>query len=344
MSQSQPAPLVESGHGFVSYGLEGSRRLMAAALAVAYIGAISLTAGATGAFYILFPELGALSYDVLGRPRGRWASAPALLAITPMLTGAIGTAATRALPYGFASVLTTVAGAIAVIMMLRSPVAPAISAGLLPLVLGVKSWWYPPGVLFGCVALTLISAWWKRYAPATTDAPSPRAHDRGDSKDARQRSIVPALSAMLTFIAIAVAAVKLTNLRFILFPPLAVIIFEMLRDPAECPWAGAANRLLRLPIVCCLSAAGGLFFHHAIPTAPLAAMLSMAWGICVLHLLRLHAPPALAVALLPMVMDHPTATYPLAVAIGSAGAAAWFAAFEFWFEGRLFDPSPAPDA
>jgi hypothetical protein len=284
MSQSQPAPLVESAHRFVSYGLEGPRRLVSMALAVAYIGDISLTASATSAFYLLFPELGALSYDVLGWPRGRWASAPTLLAITPMLAGAIGTETTRTLPYGFASVLITVAGAIAVIMMLRSPVAPAISAGLLPLVLGVKSWWYPPGVLFGCVALALISAWWKRYAPPATDAPPPQAHDRGDGKDARQRSMVPALSATLTFIAIAVAAVKLTNLRFILFPPLAVIVFEMLRDPAQCPWAGGANRLLRLPIVCCLSAAGGLFFHHAIPIAPLAAMLSMAWGICVLHL------------------------------------------------------------
>jgi hypothetical protein len=35
-----------------------------------------------------------------------------------------------------------------------------------------------------------------------------------------------------------------------------------------------------------------------------------------------------------MVMDHPTATYPLAVAIDTAGAAAWSAAFEFWFEGQ----------
>jgi hypothetical protein len=100
------------------------------------------------------------------------------------------------------------------------------------------------------------------------------------------------------------------------------------------PMGGRGKRLLRLPIVCCASAAGGLFFHGAIPIAPLAAMLSMAWGICVLHLLRVHAPPALAVALLPMVMDHPTATYPLAVAIGTAGAAAWFAAYEFWFEGQ----------
>jgi hypothetical protein len=343
MCESEFLPPVESAHGLVSYDLDAYRRLIAAGLAVAYIGAISLMATATGAFYLLFPELGALSYDVLGRPRGRWASAPVMLAITPMLVGAIGTATARTMPYGFASVLVTVIGAIAALLMLRSPVGPAISAGLLPLTVGVKSWWYPLGVLFSCVVLTLISAWWKRYAAAATDAPSP-THDRGNAKETRQDSIVPALFAMLIFIAVAVVVVKLTRLRFILFPPLAVILFEMLRDPAECPWAGSANRLVRLPIVCCLCAAGGLFVHNAIPIAPLAAMLSMAWGICILRLSRLHVPPALAVALLPMVMDHPAATYPLAVAIGTAGAAAWFAAFESWFEDRGPGPVPTPGA
>src|SRR5256885_16183972 len=97
-------------------------------VALAYIAAIAEIAYATGAFYILFPELGALSHDVFTRPRGTWAGAPVLLAITPVLTGAIGIAFTRALPYGYSSVLLTVAGAIVVIFALKSPIAPAISA------------------------------------------------------------------------------------------------------------------------------------------------------------------------------------------------------------------------
>ena len=69
------------------------------------------------------------------------------------------------LPYGYLSVLLTVAGAIAIILALRSPVAPAISAGLLPLVLGVKSWWYPPAILLGTTLLAACPCPGKNTAP-----------------------------------------------------------------------------------------------------------------------------------------------------------------------------------
>ena len=56
----------------------------------------------------MFPELGALAYDVFGRPRGRWSNSPIHLATTPVMTGAIGILITRNLPYGFLSVLLNV--------------------------------------------------------------------------------------------------------------------------------------------------------------------------------------------------------------------------------------------
>jgi hypothetical protein len=43
--------------------------------------------------------------------------------------------------------------------------------------------------------------------------------------------------------------------RFLLFPPLAVIGFEMFAHSASCPWAG---RPLTLPLACALSATGGV--------------------------------------------------------------------------------------
>jgi hypothetical protein len=81
--------------------------------------------------------LGALAHDVFTRPQGKWARNPILLAITPILTGVAGTCFTRMLPYGFVSVLLTVASAVVIVEVLKSPVAPAISAGLLPLTLGL---------------------------------------------------------------------------------------------------------------------------------------------------------------------------------------------------------------
>jgi hypothetical protein len=305
-------------------------------VAILYIGVIATVASVTGAFYVMFPELGALSWDVMEQPNGRWASSPALLALTPALTGVVGTLVTRTIPYGFVSVLVAVVACIAVVRALRSPVAPAISAGLLPLVLGVTSWWYPPGILFGSSLLAAISIPWRRYAAASTvvgpddsecvvlTSPASPATGGAQATEAAERPRRP-LPPLLIFVTLAVAAVKLTGMRFILFPPLVVILYEMFTHPDHCPWVG---RPISLPVACFLTAAGGYFFRVHLASAPLAAMFSMGWGIAVLRVLDFHVPPTLAVALLPMVMRDSTVGYPIAVGLGTTLASVWFVLFE----------------
>jgi hypothetical protein len=319
--------------------LHGLYRLGGELIALAYIAIIAEIALATGAFYVLFPELGALSHDVLTRPRGTWANAPLLIAITPALTGVIGIVFTRSLPYGYLSVLLTVGSAIAVVLALRSPVAPAISAGLLPLVLGVKSWWYPPAILLGTVLLATFSVPWKKYC-TTRIAAAPAMSD--EVKDHILDDLIELpprgygwLAVLMAFVAVAVFFVKLTGLRFVLFPPLVVIGFEMLGHTAICPWA---NKPLRLPVACFLTALGGFVSWHFLGVTPLAAACSMAWGIAVLRVCDLHVPPALAVALLPLVMDKPTLAYPVAVGIGTTLLSFWFLAYQRISRGALSSP------
>jgi len=312
-------------------------RLGGELMAVVYIALIASIANVTGAFYVLFPELGALAHDVFTRPRGTWASAPVLLAITPVLTAVVGIVFTRALPYGLASVLLTVGGAIVLILLLKSPVAPAISAGLLPLVLGVKSWWYPPGILLGTVLLAALSLPWKKVSAAPIRPPEGTTVDVID--DFVQ--LVPPgyywLLALLLFVALAVLAVQSTvhrfppqGLRFILFPPLVVIGFEMFGHTATCPWA---KRPLLLPVACSLTAAGGLLFWTVLGNGTPGAACSMASGVLVLRVFDLHVPPALAVALLPFVMVSPTPTiaYPFSVGVGTLLMTLWFLAYQSLF-------------
>ncbi len=298
-------------------GLHGRALLAAVALAMVYIAMVAAVAGATGAFYIMFPELGALAYDVFGRPRGRWSNSPIHLATTPVITGAIGILITRSLPYGFLSVLLNVGGALAVILVSGSPIAPAISAGLLPLVLGVKSWGYPPGIMFATVLLAAASFPWRALMVGKRGGTRPNRIQSGPETPRGWFW----MAAYFAFLIGAVAMVKLTGLRFILFPPLAVIGFEMFGHTESCAWAG---RPFRLPIVCFLTAAGGLFFHHLLGVTWMTAALSMAWGMGVLQVFRVHVPPALAVALLPMVMDAPTAWYPCSVGLGTLTLTLWF--------------------
>ena len=304
-------------------GLHGLQRVAAEAIALAYIGVIALIASVSGAFYVLFPELGALSHDVFTRPGGTWAKAPFLLTITPPLAGAIGIAVTNALPYGLISVLIVVCGAIALVIAMRSPIAPSISAGLLPLVLGVKSWWYPPAILFGTALLAVLSIAWRQYA---ADPPGKRPDDIDDAIERFPRNW-RGLAPLILFVAAATLAVEATGLRFILFPPLVVIGFEMFGHPEICPWAA---RPLFLPIACFLTAAGGLILLNLVGSNPLTAALAMAWGIVVLRVFDLHVPPALAVALLPMVMDHPTYAYPFSVATGTLLLTLCFLAWKAW--------------
>lgn len=324
--------------------LDGLYQLGAELIALVYIAIIAKIACATGAVYVLFPELGALSNDVMTRPRGTWANTPVLLAITPALTGVAGIFFTRALPYGYLSVLLTVASAIAIIFALRSPIAPAISAGLLPLVLGVKSWWYPPAIALGTVMLAALSVPWKKLCAARADAPAESDEvgaERPGNPDLLDDLIeeVPAgrlwLAALFTFVAVAVLFVKLTGLRFVLFPPLVVIGFEMLGHTAICPWA---DKPIRLPLACFLTAFGGFVSWHFFGVTPLAAAVSMAWGIAVLRVCNLHVPPAVAVALLPLVMDRPTIMYPFAVGIGTTLLALWFLAWQRLSRGALSIP------
>ncbi len=374
----------------------GSLRRAADLVALIYIGAVAIVATVTGAYYMLFPELSALSWDVMERPRGRWAGAPLMLAATPALTGFAGTIVTRTLPYGFLSVFVIVLISVAILRTMKSPIAPAISAGLLPLVIGVTSWWYSPSILFGTTLLAAISIPWKRYAAAfagshrgdatrqsaqagqhigsacgsaeqqPTDSNSTGAFSSDgfatvnpSSNDARVTVVAddaaicvsssedatadePSATAarhllppLLTFIAIALIAVKLTGMRFILFPPLVVILYEMLSHREHCPWVG---RPIALPIACFLSALGGYLFFSHIASPPIVAMLSMAWGIAVLRTLNLHMPPVLAVALLPLVMTNPTIAYPVSVGLGTMLASAWFEVLGKW---QWIGPSPS---
>jgi hypothetical protein len=311
-------------------------RVAAEIVALVYIAIVAAVANATGAFYVMFPELGALSHDVFTRPRGTWANAPILLAITPVITGAIGIAITRSLPYGFLSVLLNVIGAIVVILAMRSPIAPAISAGLLPLVIGVSSWWYPPGILFGTALLAVLSILWNRYGVSGETTLSISGSAEEIAEDITHEVAAPVraryekIAALIAFVAAAMLMVSLTGWRFILFPPLVVIGFEMFVHPDICPWA---NRPLMLPVACFLTALGGFVFWKFLGVTPITAAASMGWGILVLRALDLHVPPALAVALLPLVMTSPTWIYPISVGLGTLMLTGWFFLCEWMLAG-----------
>lgn len=300
-------------------------RWAAEGMCVLYMTGVALGGVASANPYLLLPELAALSHDVFIRPRGRWARQPILLIITPTLTALVGTIATRLFPYHVLTILGVVIVSIAIIRSLGSAIAPSISAGVLPLVLESKSFWYPPSVLLAVIALSILSTIWrKRSDRGNPDSAGIAWPDVDDVLGSRPHGFAW-LVALLAFVAVTGSVAQLTGLHFILFPPLIVIAYEMFGHPESCPWA---VRPLWLPVACTVTALGGFVAVTHLGTGPFAVACTLVWGVLALRIFRIHMPPALAVGLIPFVMETPTVLYPVSVGGGTLLLTAAFLLFQ----------------
>lgn len=261
--------------------------------------------------HTLFPELAALCFGLLSYPQGHWAQKPWAIAVTPTLAGILGILISRWLGFSPLSVALTVAGTLLILAVLRSSVAPALSAGLLAVVLGLSDPLYPVAVLAGGLIVMLVHALYARYRGI---AVSPATHTKsGDRPQARSWRTLLVTGSVIAFAAVVALLAQITGLRFLLFPPLVVLVFEMLDNPA-CPWAG---KPLITPLACLATSSVGLLAHHLLGVTVLGVVLAVAGGLAILSVLRLHMPPALAVCLLPFVMHDPTWAYALSVTGGT---------------------------
>src|SRR5580698_10911499 len=136
-------------------------------LAVIFMGAVALAAQTTGFMLLLFPELAALSHDIMTRPRGKWGSQPLRLVLTPTLTAVIGIFFTRHLAFGALGITLIVVLSLVIIKLMKSTIVAAISAGVLPMALSERSWRYPLAIFVDCTVLVLLFVLWKRYAAST---------------------------------------------------------------------------------------------------------------------------------------------------------------------------------
>lgn len=286
------------------------------------MGIVAFAAHLTGIYLLLFPELAALSHDVMTRPRGKWASQPWRLILTPTLTAIIGLFMTRHTSYGAIAIALVVSASLFIIKLLRSAIGPAISAGALPMVLNEKSWLYPAAIFTGLVGLVATLWIWRHYGPPF-DTPS--------NDSANDSRVIDALETyphdrfwvitLLTFVLLLGIPAQLTGLRFILFPPLIVMAYELFGHPEVPGWMA---RPALFPLVCVLTPTIGVLAHHTFRTSFVGVMLTVLCSIAILRAFKVHMPPALAVGLLPFVMAAPNIRYPTSVGIGTVALTVCF--------------------
>ena len=303
-----------------------------------FIALMAAIAKATGQAYVLFPELGALAWVIFTDPKGPWAMSPRLLMLTPFLAALLGVAITRSLPYSPLSLGLDVVGCLLIIRSLRSPIVPAISAGVLPLALGIHVWAYPVSILVGTGGLALLSQWRaRRLEPAPTAAPTtdlaattPTSLDRIESSFAMTPT-VPLLrwaGGLAVFLALGLVFVKVWDSPLVLFPPLLVIAYDMLALPHHSPWLGRGGAMM---VVGTGAAWAGYGLVAAFGVVPWAAFLAVLITLGLLRLARLTCPPCLGLALLPFVITHPNGAYPWQALTGMACLVAVVSTMEAWF-------------
>ena len=104
-------------------------KALAELLAILFMGAVALAAQSSGFMLLLFPELAALSHDIMTRPYGKWGTQPLRLILTPTLTAIVGIFFTRHLGFGSVGITLIVAFSVIVIKIMNI-------IGILPFITG----------------------------------------------------------------------------------------------------------------------------------------------------------------------------------------------------------------
>jgi hypothetical protein len=184
---------------------------------------------------------------------------------------------------------------------------------VLPMVLSERNWMYPVSICVGLVGL--VAALWilRRCGPridsSSRNAQHPCRLIHTPERYPRNRfRVIP----LLAFVLVMGAVAQLTGLRFILFPPLIVMAYEIFGHPEMPGWM---ERPFLLPLVCFLTASVGMLAFQSFKLSIVGVMLATLCSIAVLRAFKVHMPPALAVGLLPFVMLAPNFWYPISVGI-----------------------------
>lgn len=290
-------------------------------MAICFMGAVAAAAHRTGVTLLLFPELAALSHDVLTRPRGMWARQPLRIIVTPTAAALVGLLITRQASYGVVPLLLIVIATLAIIRVLRSAIGPALSAGALPMVLGERHWTYPLAIAVGLGGLVLLLLLWSTFIHRMHINPENTGGDAVDDVMESQSRSRLWLVGLLAFVALATGLGEVTGLRLILFPPLVVMAYEIIGHPELPDWITSPALF---PVACLLTAAAGFLACRYFANPVIGVAIAVAASIGILRIFQMRMPPALAISLLPFVIKAPNVWYPVSIGIGSTMLAVWF--------------------
>lgn len=279
-------------------------------LAVGYCSLIGGLSTLPGWGFLLFPELGPLAATVLSRPYGRWASSPWQLIGVPTAAAVCGLWISNHVTIDSLALLLAVLAARLLLSLLRSSLAPALSAAALPVILGIHSWAYPVQIAIGLIGLNAVLAVLRCRQRGPGDAGV-------EVEVAAEDAVEPGWQrSWWIYLAVMVGLVQLTGWRALLLPPLIVISHERFAEPGHCPWLG---RAWQLPLACAISGGVGVLASQLLkPHIALAMAVSLGLNLLLMQRLRMWLPPLLAAGLLPFLIPDADGRYVLGLTIAAA--------------------------
>jgi hypothetical protein len=121
-----------------------------------FVLALAAVSRVTGLFFLIFPPLIVVAYEILGHPEvPGWMPRPILFPLISFLTAAVGLGFCHAFDAGFVGVIVTMLCSIAILKIFKVNMPPALAVGILPFVMKAPNYLYPISVLMRTIALML---------------------------------------------------------------------------------------------------------------------------------------------------------------------------------------------
>lgn len=292
-------------------------------LAGAFVVCMCAVAWGTGLSEVLFPETAAILCGAWMQPRQAWnVDRPRMLLL--MTSGAVfGLLLNLLIPGGiWIRALLGFAFCACLMNVMGADMTPMLSAAILPVLLGTRTWLYP-AVVFSLVALicmgqVALERVGLRERPAFVPLRQP------------PREALLSWGRRLVVFALLSAPAYLTGNAFFAVPPLIVTYTELTR-PDHTLRLRPVRSWVTLAAAAALGSAARCAVEWAGAPLPLAAALGFVGLVLVWNAARTWLPPAGAILLLALLVPFRGPwLYPVEVALGGA---VWVAAAELLFPG-----------
>ena len=240
----------------------------------------------------IFPEILALAIGFWVTPRPFWHTSRLNIFLTPTLAAVCGVVLMRYSHLPLAAMIVAAYIAVALLLVaVHSRLAPAISAAILPLLIGTTSWNYPlaVGVLTGIVALGSFAT-----HRLSTEKPAEASFSRRDE--------LIFWGKILPVIIVYAIMITSCDVRFMMAPPLIVMFSEAVRP--DNPLARQPLKPFLLVALAAICGVVALLFLKGMLLWPgwVCAALVSCIVFAAYELTGMPLPPAAALGLLPLLV------------------------------------------